>query len=75
SPAGFDPGQHTTSTEFDASTYPGYNGLVQFKRGTLDLEPALATSWDVSPDQRTITFHLRRGVKFQTPAWFAPTRP
>ncbi|MCA8292321.1 ABC transporter substrate-binding protein [Burkholderia sp. AU30198] len=75
SPAGFDPGQHTTSTDFDASTYPVYNGLVQFKRGTLDLEPALATSWDVSPDQRTITFHLRRGVKFQTTAWFKPTRP
>ena len=48
---------------------------VQFKRGTLDLEPALATSWDVSPDQRTITFHLRRDVKFQTTAWFKPTRP
>jgi dipeptide transport system substrate-binding protein len=75
SPAGFDPGQHTTSTDFDASTYPVYNGLVQFKRGTLDLEPALATSWDVSPDQRTITFHLRRDVKFQTTAWFKPTRP
>ncbi|MCR5897804.1 ABC transporter substrate-binding protein [Burkholderia sp. HAN2018] len=75
SPAGFDPGQHTTSTDFDASTFTIYNGLVQFKRGTLDLEPSLATSWDVSPDQRTITFHLRRGVKFQTTAWFKPTRP
>jgi len=37
SPAGFDPGQHTTSTDFDASTYTIYNGLVQFRRGTLDL--------------------------------------
>jgi len=26
SPAGFDPGQHTTSTDFDASTYTVYNG-------------------------------------------------
>ena len=74
SPAGFDPGQHTTSTDFDASTYTVYNELVQFRRGTLDLEPALATSWDVSTDQRTYTFHLRHGVKFQTTAWFKPTR-
>ncbi|MFP3562118.1 ABC transporter substrate-binding protein, partial [Paraburkholderia sp. SIMBA_049] len=31
--------------------------------------------WDVSSDQRVYTFHLRRGVKFQTTAWFKPTRP
>ncbi|MEM5345328.1 ABC transporter substrate-binding protein [Paraburkholderia azotifigens] len=74
SPAGFDPGQHTTSTDFDASTYTVYNELVQFKAGTLDPEPALATSWDISADQRTYTFHLRKGVKFQTTAWFKPTR-
>lgn len=74
SPAGFDPGQHTTSTDFDASTNTVYNELVQFKRGTLDLEPALATSWDVSADQRTVTFHLRKGVKFQTTAYFKSTR-
>ncbi|PTQ96075.1 dipeptide transport system substrate-binding protein [Paraburkholderia sp. GV068] len=74
SPAGFDPGQHTTSTDFDASTNTVYNGLVQFRRGTLDLEPALATSWDISADQRTYTFHLRGGVKFHTTAWFRPTR-
>ncbi|WOD20441.1 ABC transporter substrate-binding protein [Paraburkholderia kirstenboschensis] len=74
SPAGFDPGQHTTSTDFDAGTNTVYNELVQFKRGTLDPEPALATSWDVSADQRTYTFHLRKGVKFQTTGWFKPTR-
>ncbi len=74
SPAGFDPGQHTTSTDFDASTDTIYNELVQFRNGTLDLEPGLATSWDSSPDQRVYTFHLRHGVKFQTTAWFRPTR-
>ncbi len=74
SPAGFDPGQHTTSTDFDASTDTIYNELVQFRNGTLDLEPGLATSWDSSPDQRVYTFHLRHGVKFQTTAYFHPTR-
>ncbi|MEX3845412.1 MULTISPECIES: ABC transporter substrate-binding protein [unclassified Paraburkholderia] len=74
SPAGFDPGQHTTSTDFDASTNTVYNELVQFRNGTLDLEPALAISWESSADQRTYTFHLRHGVKFQTTSWFHPTR-
>ncbi|QTP33754.1 Periplasmic dipeptide transport protein [Burkholderia glumae] len=74
SPAGFDPGQHTTSTDFDASTYTVYNELVQFRNGTLDLEPGLATGWESSADQRVYTFHLRRGVKFQTTPWFHPTR-
>ena len=28
------------------------------------MRPALAESWDVTPDQLTWTFHLRRGVNF-----------
>jgi peptide/nickel transport system substrate-binding protein len=30
----------------------------------LEMRPALAESWDVSPDQRTWTFHLRKDVTF-----------
>ena len=30
----------------------------------LQMRPALAESWDVTPDQLTWTFHLRRGVTF-----------
>ncbi len=41
-----------------------YDGLVRYKDGTLEPEPALAESWDISDDGLTYTFHLREGVKF-----------
>lgn len=41
-----------------------YEGLVGWKPGTTDIEPRLATSWEVSVDGRTWTFHLRDRVRF-----------
>jgi len=41
-----------------------YEGLVRFRDGSLEVEPALAESWRVSADGRTYTFHLRPGVRF-----------
>ncbi|WP_324830115.1 ABC transporter substrate-binding protein [Pseudomonas saxonica] len=74
SPAGFDPGQYTTGTDFDASAETMFNRLSQFQRGGTAVEPGLATSWDVSPDNLIWTFHLRDGVKFHTTPYFKPTR-
>jgi len=41
-----------------------YDGLVRYKSGTLEVEPALATSWEISDGGKVYTFKLRDGVKF-----------
>ena len=41
-----------------------YDGLVRYKDGTLEVEPALAESWTISDDGTEYTFNLRSGVTF-----------
>ncbi len=41
-----------------------YEGLVRWKLGSTDVEPGLATKWEVSPDGKHWRFYLRRGVQF-----------
>lgn len=41
-----------------------YDGLVRYKPGNTEIEPALATEWSSSPDGKEWTFKLRQGVKF-----------
>src|SRR3954463_15678628 len=65
SPENFTPAINTTGTTFDAAR-PVYNRLVQFKPGSTEVQPALAESWTVSPDGLTITFKLRKGIKFHS---------
>ena len=74
SPEGFNPQLYTAGTTFDASSKPIYNRLVQFERGTTEIVPGLANSWDISDDGLEYTFHLREGVKFQTTKGFTPSR-
>jgi dipeptide transport system substrate-binding protein len=74
SPAHFDPGPLTGGNDFDASSQPLYNRLVEFVTGTTEVAPALAESWEISEDGLEYTFHLRPGVKFHTTSYFTPTR-
>lgn len=74
SPRGFDPSQSTAPVEYTASAFSVHNRLIEFVRGTLNLEPGLATHWDISPDGLRYTFYLRRGAKFHTTPFFTPTR-
>ncbi|MFD0981637.1 ABC transporter substrate-binding protein [Tropicimonas aquimaris] len=41
-----------------------YDGLVRYKSGTLEVEPALAESWEISEDGTEYTFTLREGISF-----------
>ena len=64
SPAGFDPGQYTTGTDFDAAAETMFNRLTQFERGGTAVIPGLATKWDVSDDGLTYTVTLKSGLKW-----------
>jgi peptide/nickel transport system substrate-binding protein len=41
-----------------------YETLIEHTPGTAQLAPGLAEKWEVSADGKTITFNLRKGVKF-----------
>ena len=74
SPENFTPSINTTGTSLDAAR-PVYNNLVQFAVGTTTVEPGLAEKYEVSDDGKTITFHLRKGVKFHSGVnGYTPTR-
>src|SRR5262245_27374265 len=73
SPSGFDPALATSATTYDAVGHTVYNRLVGFKKGTTEIEPELAESYQVSDDGLQYTFKLRPNVKFQTTDYFTPT--
>ena len=74
SPENFSPSMNTTGTSLDAAR-PVYNKLVQFAPGSTTVEPALAESYAITDDGKTITFKLRKGVKFHSGVnGFTPTR-
>jgi peptide/nickel transport system substrate-binding protein/dipeptide transport system substrate-binding protein len=72
-PEGFDPGLWDSLGTSNV-TLQLFQGLIGFKRGGTELEPQLATNWTVSPDAKTFTFQLRKGVHFHRTSYFTPTR-
>ncbi|HLX38718.1 MAG TPA: ABC transporter substrate-binding protein, partial [Candidatus Binataceae bacterium] len=46
------------------------DSIVRTNELTMLPEPGLAESWDIPPDQKSITFHLRHGVKWSDGAPF-----
>ncbi len=73
SPEGFDPALWDSSSTYNVTTQL-FNGLTALNRKTSEIEPELASAWDISPDARVFTFTLRRGVRFHTTPYFTPTR-
>ena len=57
---------HRAATTSDRATVDMiFNGLVRYPPGNqVSVEPDLAESWTVSPDKKTWTFKLRKGVFF-----------
>lgn len=74
SPSIFNPQLATDGTTFNAASKTVYNRLVEFKNGTTEIVPALATGWTVNKAGTEFTFKLRTGVKFHTTEYFKPTR-
>ncbi|MCG8686353.1 MAG: ABC transporter substrate-binding protein [Desulfobacterales bacterium] len=60
----FDPGWMTSGDRELTIMKCLYNGLVKYKEGSWEIVPDLAESWDTAEDGKSVTFHLRKGVKF-----------
>mgnify|MGYP001619226470 CR=1 FL=1 len=73
SPQGFDPGLWDSSST-NAANNQMFQGLAAFRLGTTEIVPRLASSWEQTPDAKSITFKLRRDVRFHTTPYFTPTR-
>jgi peptide/nickel transport system substrate-binding protein len=60
---GLDPARVTDSESAEV-TEQIFDHLVRYRRESTEIEPALATRWEVSADGKIWTFHLRENVLF-----------
>jgi len=74
SPTAFNPQVTTDGTSNNAAAHTIYEKLVTFNYGSTEVIPALATQWQISKDQKTYTFELRKNVPFHRTSYFKPTR-
>jgi len=63
-PPGLDPTSGAAAAIGEVTLYNVYETLTKVKEDG-SVAPLLAQSWEVGPDQKTYTFKLRSGVKFQ----------
>jgi peptide/nickel transport system substrate-binding protein len=63
-PPGLDPTAGAASAIAEITLYNLYETLTKINADG-SVSPLLAQSWEVSPDLKTYTFKLKRGVKFQ----------
>ncbi|HGM6860486.1 TPA: ABC transporter substrate-binding protein [Serratia rubidaea] len=74
SPESFNPQLSTSGPTFIATSQMLYNRLVTLRGSDKTPAPSLATDWTISPDGKTYTFTLRKGVKFNSNKFFTPSR-
>jgi len=60
---GLDPAHETDGESYKVCDNL-YENLVGYDQKSTEVLPELATSWDISSDGKTYTFHLRAGVRF-----------
>src|SRR5262245_38252447 len=63
-PKTFNPVLANEVSSTDITSGPLFIGLTQFANGPQKVTPGVASSWDVSEDGLTYTFHLRPGLKW-----------
>ncbi|MBC7421551.1 MAG: ABC transporter substrate-binding protein [Bdellovibrio sp.] len=74
SPSSFNPQLVSDGVSMNSSSQAIFNRLVEFKKGTTEIESGLAESWTISKDKKTYTFKLRKNVSFQSNDFFKPSR-
>lgn len=74
SPDSFNPQLVTNGTSIDATSNTLYSRLVEYVPGSTEIIPALAKSWQVSPDGLRYRFQLNPGVAFHSNQFFTASR-